>query len=93
MTDTINVTIKLDREIKEQAEKMFDDFGMNLSTAFNAFVRQSLKQRRIPFEIYDPFYCEANQAELSRRIAEIELGTANLVTKELIEVDDEQDMA
>ena len=93
MTDTINITLKLDREVKEQAERMFDDFGMNLSTAFNIFLRQSLRQRRIPFEIYDPFYSEANQAELSRRIAEIEQGTANLLTKELIEVDDEQDMA
>ena len=85
MSNTINVTIRLDREIKEQAEQMFDDFGMNLSTAFNVFVRQSLRQRRIPFEIYDPFYSEANQAELSRRIAEIESGTANLVTGELVE--------
>jgi len=30
MADTINVTIRLDRDIKEQAEKMFNDFGMNL---------------------------------------------------------------
>ena len=89
MSDTINVTIRLDREIKEQAENMFDDFGMNLSTAFNIFVRQSLRQRKIPFEIYDPFYSEANQAELGRRINEIESGTANLITKELLEVEDE----
>ena len=85
MADTINVTIRLDREIKEQAEKMFDDFGMNLSTAFNIFVRQSLRQRKIPFEIYDPFYSDTNQAELSRRIAEIESGTANLISRELLE--------
>ena len=35
MAETINVTIRLDRELKEQAERMFNDFGMNLSTAFN----------------------------------------------------------
>ena len=52
MAETINVTIRLDREIKEQAERMFNDFGMNLSTAFNIFVRQSLRQGRIPFEIF-----------------------------------------
>lgn len=88
MSDTINVTIRLDREIKEEAEKMFDEFGMNLSTAFNIFVRQSLRQRKIPFEIHDPFYSEANQAELSRRITEIETGKANLVTHELIDDED-----
>ena len=87
MSDTINVTIRLDRDIKEQAEKMFDDFGMNLSTAFNVFIRQSLRQRRIPFEIYDPFYSDANQTELSRRVAKIETGTATFVTKTMEELE------
>jgi DNA-damage-inducible protein J len=88
MAETINVTIRLDREVKEQAERMFNDFGMNLSTAFNIFARQSLRQGRIPFEIYDPFYNEKNQAELNRRIADIEAGK-NLSAHELIEVEDE----
>lgn len=88
MADTINVTIRLDREIKERAEQMFNDFGMNLSTAFNIFVRQALRQGKIPFEINDPFYSEKNQAELYRRIADIEAGK-NLSVHELIEVEDE----
>ena len=88
MAETINVTIRLDREVKEQAERMFNDFGMNLSTAFNIFARQSLRQGKIPFEIYDPFYSEKNQAELNRRIADIEAGR-NLTAHELIEADDE----
>ena len=87
MADTINVTIRLDRDIKEQAEKMFNDFGMNLSTAFNIFARQSLRQGKIPFEIYDPFYSEKNQAELNRRINEIEAGTATFVVKTMEELE------
>lgn len=74
MSKTINVTIRLDREVKENAEKLFNEFGMNLSTAFNIFARQALRQGKIPFEIYDPFYHEKNQAELSRRIADAEAG-------------------
>ena len=85
MAETINVTIRLDRDVKEQAERMFNDFGMNLSTAFNIFARQALRQGKIPFEIYDPFYSERNQAELSRRIADAEAGI-NLSIHELIEV-------
>lgn len=88
MGETINVTIRLDKDIKEKAEKMFNDFGMNLSTALNIFIRQALRQGKIPFEIYDPFYSEENQAELNRRIADIEAGK-NLSTHELIEVEDE----
>ena len=88
MAETINVTIRLDRDVKEQAERMFGDFGMNLSTAFNVFARQALRQGKIPFEIYDPFYSIKNQAELNSRIADIEAGK-NLSTHELIEVEDE----
>lgn len=84
MADTINVTIILDKDVNEQAEKMFSDFGINLSTAFNIFVRQGLRQGKIPFEIYAPFYNEKYQAELSQRIADIEAGK-NLTVHELIE--------
>ena len=87
MADTINVTIRLDREIKEQAEKMFGEFGMNLSTAFNVFARQALRQGRIPFEIYDPFYGDKNQAELNRRIADIEAGRTAFVVKTMEELE------
>jgi DNA-damage-inducible protein J len=52
MAETINVTIRLDRDVKERAERMFNDFGMNLSTAFNIFARQALRQGKIPFVRY-----------------------------------------
>ena len=89
MADTINVTIRLDREVKESAERLFNDLGMNLSTAFNIFARQSLRQGKIPFEIHDPFFSAKNQAELQRRIEEVESGRAKLTTHELIEVADD----
>ena len=88
MSETINVTIRLDRDVKEQAERMFSNFGMNLSTAFNIFARQALRQGKIPFEIYDPFFSEKNQTELNRRISDIEAGK-NLKTHELIEIEDD----
>ena len=83
MAQTINVTIRLDREVKENAEKLFSDFGMNLSTAFNVFIRQALRQGKIPFEIYDPFYSEKNQERLTRSIADAEAG--RVTVHELIE--------
>jgi len=88
MAQSINVTIRLDREVKENAEKLFGDFGMNLTTAFNVFARQALRQGKIPFEIYDPFYSEKNQAELNRRLADVSAGK-NLAAHGLIEVEDE----
>ncbi|MGN1306389.1 MAG: type II toxin-antitoxin system RelB/DinJ family antitoxin [Faecousia sp.] len=48
---TTNVTIRMDNELKTQADALFAELGMNLSTAFNIFVRQSLREGGIPFEI------------------------------------------
>ena len=41
----------MDTKLKAQAETLFAELGMNLSTAFNIFVRQSLREGGIPFEI------------------------------------------
>jgi DNA-damage-inducible protein J len=51
MSDTINLSIRMDRELKEQAENLFSELGMNMTTALNVFVRQSVRQGKIPFEI------------------------------------------
>lgn len=41
----------MDTEIKQEAEHLFDSPGMNMSTAFNIFIRQSLRTGGIPFQI------------------------------------------
>ena len=48
---TTNISIRMDSDLKARADSLFDELGMNLSTAFNIFVRQSLRDGKIPFEI------------------------------------------
>ena len=48
---TTNVSFRMNTELKAQAEALFSELGMNLSTAFNIFVRQSLREGGIPFAI------------------------------------------
>ena len=50
---TTDVTVRLDNDLKTSGEALFRSLGMNFSTAFNVFVRQSVKQGKIPFEIDD----------------------------------------
>ena len=38
--NTTNISIRMDSALKTQADKLFGELGMNLSTAFNIFVRQ-----------------------------------------------------
>ncbi|MDD3269021.1 MAG: type II toxin-antitoxin system RelB/DinJ family antitoxin [Syntrophomonadaceae bacterium] len=51
MAETTNLSIRMDKELKEQAEQLFSELGMNMTTALNIFVRQAVRQRKIPFEI------------------------------------------
>ena len=48
---TTNISIRMDADLKAQADALFAERGLNLSTAFNIFVRQSLREGRIPFDI------------------------------------------
>lgn len=48
---TTNISIRMDTELKNQADVLFNQLGMNISTAFNVFVRQSIREGKIPFEI------------------------------------------
>ena len=49
--NSTNISIRMDAELKAQADALFNELGMNLSTAFNIFVRQSLREGGIPFAI------------------------------------------
>ena len=49
--ETTNISIRMNKEIKNQADVLFNELGMNISTAFNIFIRQSLREGKIPFDI------------------------------------------
>jgi len=84
MPESTNLNIRIDKELKEQAEVFFNELGLNMSSAFNIFVRQSLRQGKIPFElsiVADPFYSSTNMAVLRQSIKEANDG--RFVTKTL----------
>ena len=49
--NTTNLNIRVDKDIKHQAEELLHDMGLNLSTAVNIFIRQLIKDGGIPFAI------------------------------------------
>lgn len=51
MASSTNISIRMDSDLKAQADALFGELGMNITTAFNIFVRQSLREGRIPFDI------------------------------------------
>ena len=84
------VNIRMDDNLKAQADILFDALGMNMSTAFNVFIKQALREGGMPFSIttkVDPFWSEANQAHIRRVIADFESGSAKTVVKTMEELE------
>ena len=50
-TQDVRVTIRVNRELKEDAEALFDYLGLNMSNAVNIFLRKAVDQKGIPFAI------------------------------------------
>jgi DNA-damage-inducible protein J len=87
MTETTNLTIRIDRNLKEEADSVFNALGMNLTTAITVFVRQAVRQKKIPFEISldSGHWVMAEAMTASERIwqASVENGTDSMTTDDI----------
>lgn len=87
------INIRIDDELKEKAEVFLDELGFTFSSAFNVFIKQAIRERRIPFDIdlrslYPSGDYQLTKAELILRADEMERG-ANVLINELIEVQED----
>lgn len=51
MSKTTNLNIRVDEEVKRKAEAIFNELGLNMSTAMNMFLRYSVRYGGIPFDL------------------------------------------
>jgi len=85
------LNIRIDDNLKEQGEELFNSLGLTFSTAISAFVSQSIREGGLPFTLtmnVDPFYSTANIERLRNAIADAKAGR-NMTEHELIEVADD----
>ena len=48
---TATISVRLDDELKEQADELFNDFGLTMSAALTMFVKQAVREQAIPFAV------------------------------------------
>ena len=51
MGDTTSVNLRIDKELKAQAETLFASLGMNMTTAINVFLKQAVRDQGLPFKV------------------------------------------
>ena len=71
MALTTNINIRMERDVKEQAEQIFNDLGLTMTAAINLFLRTAIRERGIPFSLKldVPNETTASAIEEGRRIA------------------------
>ena len=65
---TTNINVRTDPEVKRQAQELFAELGLDLSTAVNIFLRKSIRYGGIPFEVIS----EIPNAETIEALKEVE---------------------
>lgn len=75
---TINV--RVEEKVKKQAKELFEELGLDMSTALNLFLRQAISYGGIPFEIRKPNKITLEAIEEGRRLAQDEnsVGYSNI---------------
>ena len=46
-----SINISIDADTKAKAQELFADFGLDISTAINLFLRQAIRENAIPFNV------------------------------------------
>ncbi len=49
--ESTNLNIRTDKAVKAAAERIFEELGLNMTTAVNIFLRQTIRENGIPFEL------------------------------------------
>lgn len=65
--------------VNNEDKKLFEDFceqtGLNVSVAVNMFVKNVIREQRLPFEVKaDPFYSDENMEVLEKSIKQLKKG-------------------
>lgn len=66
-SNAVNMSFRVDKKLKKQADQLFKSLGLNMSVALTIFLTQSVREQRIPFDISMSNY------QLNKELMEINL--------------------
>ena len=83
-----NINMRIDDNLKRDAEALFDELGLSMTAATTLFLKQCIRYQGLPFDgRLDPFYSADNQNHLRKAISDLDAGHGTV--HDLIEVADE----
>ena len=90
MARTSNVFVRVEPEVKEQAEMVLNQLGISMSNAVGMFLRQVVIQRGIPFEMKLPANKPLDMSQMTKEQfdAEIQKGITDIENGRVYSVDE-----
>ena len=90
---TATLNMRVDPSVKEEAERVYAQFGMNLTDAVNVFLHKSIMEGGLPFELRQPRFNTETEAAM-REAREIAAGRGDAsryvsASQAFADVDDE----
>lgn len=80
------INLRVDDDVKKQAELVCNDIGISLSSAINIYLKKLGREYRIPFDVsVDPFYSKKNIEYLEEKFSDYKKGNMKLIENEIIE--------
>jgi len=80
-----HIHVRVDNDVKKEAQLIFNDMGLDISTAVNMFIKQVIINRSFPYlPSADPFFSESNMSHLTKVKADADAGR-NMKIHDLIE--------
>lgn len=77
------INFRIEENTKKELEKICNELGITMSTAFNIFAKKVIREKRIPFDVsIDPFYSDSNKNALKESIKQLEEGKVVVKTME-----------
>ena len=67
MIDTVNITVRVNKETKKQFESFCDNVGINPTAAVNLFIKAVLRTRQLPFVVTDLYPREQDMQSYRER--------------------------
>ncbi|MCJ0602347.1 type II toxin-antitoxin system RelB/DinJ family antitoxin [Enterococcus cecorum] len=95
MSKTANINIRIEPEVKKEAEELFGSFGISVTDAINIFLHTSLMQGGFPFVIKQPKYNKETEDAMQEArdilAGKIQAKTYHSVEELFNELDKEED--
>lgn len=89
---TALVQVKVDKRLKEDADKLFSELGLDTTTALRMFLKTAVREQKMPLKLSlskskqeDPFYSEENINRIKEAIKEIDSGKVVIKTMQELE--------